>query len=397
MNKRSLGTTLGTCVRHTLLLGFGALGVSSIATACGNSGDDSTFDPRNGQGGTAGSSNGGAAGSAGVLAGAGGSLVPPADGAGGSGGSDVSPDAACATGTVEAKLQPVSLFIMLDTSGSMVQDGSQKWANAKQGITSFVSSTGAAGLKVALAYFPNTDSACDGSGYDVADVVAPNGVAMGLLPGNRTAITNSLTAKATTSNGTPTEDALNGIKRYCTQYDAQNAGERCIGVLVTDGEPNGCNNNVTFLANIAGSAFTGSPSVPIYVMGMTGAVFTTLDSIASKGGTTEAINVNDGGSNAFLNALNLIRGQIMSCDFPVPQGANADKSRVNVRLTTASGVISLGKVANPAACVAKGWYYGSSETRIVLCPETCTTARSAPQNRIDVVLGCVSQPPDGPD
>lgn len=285
---------------------------------------------------------------------------------------------------------------MLDTSQSMVQNDSPKWANAKSGINSFVTSPGAAGLNVALAYFPNADSACDGSGYDLADVVAPNGVPMGALPGNATAIATSLQNKQTTSNGTPTEDALNGIKRYCTQYDAGHAGDRCVGVLVTDGEPNGCNEDVTALKGIASGAFTGTPSVPIYVMGMTGAVFATLDQIAQGGGTTSAINVDDGGANAFLNALNKIRGQIMSCDFPIPTGNDVDLNRVNIKLTTSSSVLSLGKVDDASKCVAKAWHYDSASNpkRIVLCPETCTAAQADPKSRIDVILGCLSQPPE---
>ncbi|HMJ15211.1 MAG TPA: vWA domain-containing protein, partial [Polyangiaceae bacterium] len=336
---------LGRLIRPAFVVALSAFGASSIFGACGGSDNDEGFDPRSrGQGGSSASGGNG-----GTLPGTGGSILGN-DGSSGEGG-ELTPDAACAVGNVEATLEPVALLVMLDTSSSMVQDGSQKWANAKQGISSFVSSPTAAGLKVALTYFPNNDAACDGSGYDLADVTGGAGVAMGILPGNAAAITTSINAKATTSNGTPTEDALNGIRRYCTQYVAQNPTERCVGVLVTDGEPNGCSNDITTLGNVAAASFGGNPSIPIYVMGMTGAVFTTLNTLASRGGTQQAINVNDGGSNAFLQALNTIRGQVVSCDFPIPSGANIDVNRVNIQLTTAAGTVSLGRVASAGQCV----------------------------------------------
>jgi Mg-chelatase subunit ChlD len=388
--------------RSALVLGFAALGASSIAAACGDS-KDSTFDPRSGQGGSAASGasggNAGNAASGGSLIGAGGTNGT-GDSGGGMGG-ELNADAACATGTVAASLEPVSLFIVLDTSSSMVQNGSTKWTNARQGIRDFVASPTAAGLKVALSYFPQHTSnspACDGGEYDVADIVPPAGVAMGLLPGNATAITNSVNARATTSNGTPTEAALNGIRRYCTQYRAQHTAERCVGLIVTDGEPNGCSNNLTTLGNAANASFTSNPSIPIYVMGMTGAVFSTLNHIAQRGGTTAAINVNDGGSNAFLNALNQIRGQVMSCDFPIPAGTGGpvDTNRVNIKLVTSSGVTSLGRVAAAAQCVSKAWHYDSETNprRIVLCPDSCTAARADSSSRIEVILGCRSEPPE---
>jgi hypothetical protein len=384
-------TRLGRSLRPALAVGMGAFGLSSIVAACGGSDDDGGFDPRNpGAGGSAANT-----GTGGTFIGSGGT-ISRGDGSAASGGSGgLSPDAACAIGSQEATLQPVALFVMLDTSSSMVQNGSQKWTNAKQGIRDFVNSQAAAGLKVALTYFPNNDSACDGSGYDLADVTGSAGVAMGLLPGNATAIVNSINAKATTSNGTPTEDALNGIRRYCSQYVAQNRTERCVGVLVTDGEPNGCSNDITVLGNAAAASFTGSPSVPIYVMGMTGAVFTTLNTLANRGGTQQAINVNDGGSNAFLQALNTIRGQVVSCDFPVPTGNNVDFNRVNVELTTSSGSVALGKIAPGAPCVARAWHYDREPNpqRIVLCPDACRTAQADPASRIDVILGCMTEPP----
>lgn len=387
-------TRLGRLLRPALAVGMGAFGLSSIVAACGGSDDDSGFDPRNP--GTGGSAAG--TGTGGTILGSGGT-INSGDGSAASGGSGgLSPDAACAVGSQEATLEPVALFVMLDTSGSMVQNGSQKWTNARQGIRDFVNSPTAAGLKVALTYFPKNDddpNACDGADYDLADITGTTGVPMGLLPGHATAIVSSINARGTTSNGTPTESALNGIRRYCTQYIAQNPTERCVGVLVTDGEPNGCSNNITVLGNAAGASFTGNPSVPIYVMGMTGAVFATLNTLANRGGTQQAINVNDGGSNAFLQALNTIRGQVVSCDFPVPTGNNVDFNRVNVQLTTSAGTVALGRIAPGAPCVARAWHYDREPNpqRIVLCPDACRTAQADSASRIDVILGCMSEPP----
>ena len=56
----------------------------------------------------------------------------------------------------------------------------------------------------------------------------------------------------------------------------------------------------------------------------------------------------------------------------------------------------LGNVASQSDCSAAhdGWYYDdpANPTRIVVCPDTCATLQSASDARVDVLLGCATQP-----
>jgi Mg-chelatase subunit ChlD len=62
---------------------------------------------------------------------------------------------------------------------------------------------------------------------------------MGRLPDHAPALTSSLGDTGPAGN-TPTIDALTGGTDYCAQFQAQHPDERCVVVLVTDGQPNGC-------------------------------------------------------------------------------------------------------------------------------------------------------------
>jgi hypothetical protein len=84
-----------------------------------------------------------------------------------------------------------------------------------------------------------------------------------------------------------------------------------------------------------------------------------------------AFNVNDGGANAFLQAPNTIRGQVVKCDFPVPPGT-VDFNRVNVQLTSSGGTVALGKITRERrASRARGTTIGNltrSASSSVLTP-----------------------------
>src|SRR5262249_44502282 len=93
-------------------------------------------------------------------------------------------------------------------------------------------------ISVALQYFHpqnaggNPDE-CDGSGHSTP------AVPMATLPGNGPNIVKSLNMAGPTGD-TPTVGALTGGEEYCTAFRTQNPDKKCVVVLVTDGQPNGC-------------------------------------------------------------------------------------------------------------------------------------------------------------
>lgn len=146
------------------VVGTGVIVLSAAATSCSSSEDEPSASGgaapalasggraeagRSGGGGAAGSSSGGTPMTVGV---GGGSVV----GLGGSIGAGGAP-AACAVDTVTAKLVPLDLYLMLDSSESMLgrtSGGSDKWTEIGEALVSFLRDPGSAGLGVGLQYFP---------------------------------------------------------------------------------------------------------------------------------------------------------------------------------------------------------------------------------------------------
>jgi hypothetical protein len=58
------------------------------------------------------------------------------------------------------------------------------------------------------------------------------------------------------------------LTRFCAQFQQTNMSEKCVGVLVTDGEPVGCNGDTAALVNIATQAHMNG--VTTYAVGLTG-------------------------------------------------------------------------------------------------------------------------------
>ena len=105
-----------------------------------------------------------------------------------------------------------------------------------------------------------------------------------------------------------------------------------IGILITDGDPNGCNEDLGFLSNLLQAQFDAT-KVWTFVIGMQGASFDNLEQIAKGGNTpmhgdqvgslTDACgngagpcrswNVGDGDPAVFVAALNAIQALANGC------------------------------------------------------------------------------------
>jgi len=387
-----------------------------------------------GIGGNSGSA--GAAGSAGAGGGAAGTAAGGAGGGGAGGGSgnggdsglpDVSftydggggEDAggvgdACAAITAKAEPKPLDMYIMLDKSGSMGTDcnigatTASKWCYAVNALNGFFTSTSAPGMGVALQYFPISGYACTGAG----GTEAVPAVALGQLPGNLGALQGSLNAAVPNGSNTPIEAGLRGLIDYTAKNKQPN--RVMIAILITDGAPNACNTSGTYMAGLASAHFTAT-GVRTFVIGMTGANFTTLEQIAAGGGTTTHPdnvpgvsdscgngagpcyhwNVGAGNPQAFVAALQAIQQSAVGCQYGMPKSdaGIVDPDKIEVQFTPGGGSPQkLPRVNNAAACgTADGWYYdnNTSPTTILLCPATCTKVTNDPNVKIDIVLGCL--------
>lgn len=478
-------------------LAIAAMGIGSVY-ACspdGGSGNTDTIGNPDNTGGTGSrSADSGADGGAGDVPGTSGGRGNVGGGfngmsgspAGGAGG-NLAPDAACESTVlqpeaIEEEIEieteitcvaespgPLSLYIMLDNSRSM--EDNNKWRDAVDALTQFVQTDPApagqwdctdqdgnaveppeglpmlepAPISVAIQYFHpagvgNNPNECDGSGHEVPDVP------MGTLPGNANAIIQSLAGTAPNDN-TPTEGALLGGTRYCAQQMTQNPDEKCAVVLVTDGQPNGCNldsscggggrncvdpQSEMFLTPMAANAFRDY-GVFTFTVGMDGVTpegFGLLNAIAIAGSSdctpgvpgSEACNVSGAGSDGFLDALNTIRDSIqvtesssetvtdtvtvtttLPCQWDIPDapdGKELDRDLVNVIFTSGGSTQEIGNVETEADCAAAGggWHYDDLDPpeTIHACPETCSVLERLTSAKVEVLFGCATKPADGP-
>ena len=109
------------------------------------------------------------------------------------------------------------------------------------------------------------------------------------------------------------------------------------------------------------------------------------------------VDTNANAGQQFLDAMNKIRGSVLSCTYLIPappMGQTLDYGKVNVQYTPGAGgkPITIPKVANLAACPpgGLGWYYDSDQkpTQIILCPDTCKQITADAKAEVNVVLGC---------
>jgi hypothetical protein len=296
------------------------------------------------------------------------------------------------------------MFILLDQSGSMTEND-DRWTPVTQALKTFVASDGAAGLGVALQYFPlgpNDDVKCQPATYATPDV------AMRALPGNAQAMAASIDAhyftKAQCCNtpehdGTPTRPAMEGVTMYMRAWLTDHPDHAGVVLLATDGEPSPvCDNNgIAEVSTVIAAAAAGMPAVPSYVIGI--GHTDKLKQLATAAGTGVGPFIVDGtGVNTeheLLDALAQVRGEALPCDFPMPQGPGIDPLNVNVEHDKGGAASMLVNVAAAAACSSAGrpaWYYddGANPTHIVLCPDACNQIASDPTSKIRIIVGCAT-------
>lgn len=335
---------------------------------------------------------------------------------------ELTEDAACGIGTASATLRPLTLMIMFDRSGSMAEDSTinpvtklNRWQTATSALSMFFEDPRAAGLNVALRFFPDNDP--DGVCTDATcDAVACSKVFVdaGMLTtdpapkdAQEAALLQSIASSAPTTisalnGGTPISAALDGALRWAADYQAKHEDEKTVVVFLTDGSPLGCDEHFQNIGALAAQALAAS-GIPTYSIGLADAMGVgsspeLMNLIAELGGTGQAYFINDGATaaNALLDTFNSIRGAALPCDFPVPEatdnGKPTDTSLVNVLYTPGDGEQStLTRVDDMGHCgVGSSWYYDDNvkPTRIYLCPSSCESAKNSPNAKLEVLVGC---------
>jgi hypothetical protein len=301
-----------------------------------------------------------------------------------------------------------------------------KWA-----ITSEALGTALDGLPgttaVGMIFFPNmnTQKNPTSSPLPITDCVNTNSMIPIALLGaadspQRKALAAGISV-AIAKGGTPTDDAY--------EFELQNnmtkstlPGKKFM-VLITDGQP-------TFLKGCMGTGNTSDPvdynpivnaiqgaasaGVKTFVIGSPGSEAQASTGADGRGWLSNAARVgqtpltptcSDSGPDychfdmaqvpdfaaGFKDALAQIAGQVISCSysFPAPPpGQSLDPTKINVILTTGAPEYLLIQRAASSSCT-DGWYLDSN-SNVVLCSETCKTAKADPKASLDLLFGCAT-------
>jgi uncharacterized protein YegL len=417
------------------------------------------------------------------------------DGSPGTGGSmSVDPDAACGMSEASATLKTVNMFVMFDRSWSMTEcgdsmdtfmggdprcmTGPSRWALTSTALIQFVQSPSAAGLRVALRFFPDDHPAagCDGytttksatmgggnpmgglfggagrggvgtMGFGGATGAAGRGGGTAGSPAGTTAGTTGTddcdanacaqplvdigpltmdaaptdvqeqklvdainmsappdTATLPMNPQTPTSAALQGAVNWATTYETAHPTEKTVIVLITDGEPAGCDEVPADIANIAATAYMSASAIQTYVIGLGGLNSTALNQIAAAGGTQTAFTVSASmdSTTELLNELVSIQGQALKCNLDVPKSDSAGKMidpnfiDVDYKSGDNGTPSAVPLVSSSDKCgTDQGWYFDNptAPTQIMLCPATCDTVSKDSMAKVDIIVGCVMHVP----
>jgi len=395
-------TFAAACGSSNQSSGFGASSSSSGGSGSGGSDASSSS-----SGGSSNSSGGGSSGSFGD-----GGVVESGLG-----------DAGCATASAKATKTPVYMLFILDGSGSMSQNN--KWTaatTALKAIFSTMQMQADPGIGVGLIVFSDSNDPTGGGGPYPDNVdVSINFVGAA----QDSALNNRLSGGP--QGGTPTGTALQGgyseLENYMPLTPLPPGGQKVL-VLITDGVPtdNCAQNGGSYTSNAcvveaAAEHMKAMPQGPIltYVIG-TGVFPSTdltnfdpnfLGNLALAGGTGPAnCNPNENTTStdlcyfevdpttgnatqteaAFEAAINAIRGQVLSCTFPLNLEKDAgmiDPSKVNV---TVDGMTVSQDPNN-------GWTYDNptNPTEIIFHGTSCNNLKMNAMASVSIILGCATK------
>lgn len=313
----------------------------------------------------------------------------------GSGGDDGSGgnENQCADLTLEPQAIPVSMFITVDKSGSM--DSNNKWNDAKGAFIDFFTSPDADDLSVALRFWP--DGGCDTS-CNIGACAQPQ-IPLGPLsdPAHEQSLIDIFNSKSP-GGLTPMEAALAGATQFALDWQTQaEAGGRIVVILLTDGIPTACNEDINAIASYAADAYQQA-EILTFAVGLQGSQESQMNTIAQAGNTGQGYFIGSGNTqNDLLQALLDIQQVAVSCSFAMPESPDPtkpiDPNQVNIDLSSGGTTDTVPQVASASDCgPAGGWYYDdpTDPSIIELCPVTCDEANASPDNGISVTVGCAT-------
>ena len=338
----------------------------------------------------------------------------------------------CAGWAHEGENVPAVLDFVVDVSGSMgltapTTNGQPKWDITSTALLNALDALPGS-TAVGMIFFPNMNTHSNTTGNPVAltqcvktQAMIPIALLGAAGSAQRATLASGINA-ANAAGGTPTDDAFE-YELANNMNMSQLPGQRFM-VLITDGQP-------TFLKGCMGTGNTADPvdynpvvnaiqgawttsGVKTFIIGSPGSEAQASTGADGRGWLSHAATVgqtpltptcSDSGPNychfdmsqvpdfaaGFKDALAQIAGQVVSCSYTMPQppsGQTLDLSKINVILTTSTPEYLLIQRASSSTCTT-GWYLDSGNN-VVLCSDTCKTAKADTKASLDLLFGCAT-------
>jgi hypothetical protein len=283
----------------------------------------------------------------------------------------------CGGELYQATAIPPNVLIVLDRSGSMDAelggDQGTKWQVAQAAIGQVVTEF-AGHVQFGLSLYPGLDPACDaGMGCAPGDVFVDVGT------GTAAEIIDVLALVDTCTLGTPTAEALEGLKDYPGLEDLERPN---FILLVTDGKST-CDDPAPIVASLR----TETPEIKTFVVGFgDGADPDELNGMAEAGGTAlmgdpKYYQADD--AQSLVDAFAEIAGSVLSCTFVLDMvPPNHDELYVYINGD------SIPRDANHV----DGWDYTPKTNQISFYGPPCALLQSGQAMDLEIVFGCPEAP-----
>lgn len=316
-------------------------------------------------------------------------------------GTDWNDSDVCQSTNMQASIDSVYLAFAFDVSGSMGKgdydwhDVTLKWDPVTQAARSFLEAEGASDLMASMTFFPSADDRCEDASYVTPDVPFT------ALPSSAFGEAMDDIREENWRGGTPTLHVMNGLTQFI-QNSRETVPGKYVIVLVTDGYPQGCDDNeIDSVVSVAEAAL--ADGISTYVIGIQnpdidGAPETVenLTDVAAGGGTEAAFIIDTGDPEQtaadFSAVVDQIRSKTTVCTVDIPDppdGRKFDKKKVRVTYATEDTDNVLNYDQNCTESLS--WHYDNVDkpSSIVLCDSTCQSVQNTPDAALSVEFTCI--------
>jgi hypothetical protein len=289
--------------------------------------------------------------------------------------------AGCGGELYGADAVPPNLLIVLDRSGSMLEEVGDppdtKWNIARNAINNFFSSN-AGQIRFGLSVYPGTDLSCE-QGVECGPGITPVDVGAG----TESMITNYMRDSGTCMLRTPTAEMLGTLYDYPGLEDTTRANYI---LLLTDGMAN-CDDPVPAVQMLREQM----PEVKTFVVGFGDGVDPDqLRDMARAGGTArqgdpEYYQADDAAS--LRAAFASIAGAVLSCEYTL-SAVPPDPDLLYVYFN--------GRAIPRDMTHAGGWDHTTGTNRLTFYGDECDALQSGQVTQLVIVYGCPNAPPPPP-